>query len=121
MRRFVENGSNVEYGGNEMIKKKPYDGVVVAVRYTPQGNIDWVRAFERHGFVFTDRMMMKRDALVERLKAGKVFKTGERLIYQGNDFEVNDEIHWIEKNGDGVIVAGEASSDHDSLGELPII
>jgi hypothetical protein len=104
-----------------MIKKKPYDGVIVAVRYTQQGEIDWVRAFERHGFVFTDRMMMRRDELVKRLKAGKVFKTGVRLIYQGNDFEVKEDIRWIEKNGDGVIVAGKASSDHDSLGQLPII
>jgi hypothetical protein len=110
-----------------MIKKKPYDGVVVAVRYTPQGQIDWVRAFERHGFVFTDRMMMNRDELVERLKAGKVFKTGERLIYQGNDFEVKEDILWIKKSGDGtdndngVIVAGQGSSDRDSLGQLPII
>ena len=104
-----------------MIKKKPYDGVVVAVRYTPQGNIDWVRAFERHGFVFTDRMMMKRDQLVERLKSGKKFKTGERLIYQGNDFEIKEDIRWEEKNGEGVIVVGQDSPDHDSLGQLPII
>lgn len=104
-----------------MIKKKPYDGVVVAVRYNPQGNIDWVRAFERHGFVFSDRMMLKRNELVEQLKAGKVFKTGERLIYQGNDFEIKEDVRWIEKNGDGVIIAGQDSSDHDSLGKLPII
>ena len=76
-----------------MIRKKPYDGVVVAVRYTPQGQIDWVRAFERHGFVFTDRMMLKRADLIERLEAGKRFKTGERKVYQGSDFEVLDDIH----------------------------
>jgi hypothetical protein len=104
-----------------VIRKKPYDGVVVAVRYTPQGEIDWVRAFERHGFVFTDRMMMGRDELIARLKDGKVFKTGERLVYQGNDFEVKEDIRWIEKNGDGVIVAGQDSADQDSLGQLPII
>ena len=104
-----------------MIKKKPYDGVVVAVRYTPKGETDWVRAFERHGFVFTDRMMMGREELVERLKDGKVFKTGERLIYHGNDFDVKEDIHWIEKNGDGIIVAGQSSADRDSLGPLPII
>ena len=36
-----------------MIKKKPYDGVIVAARYTPQGEIELVRAFERRGFVFS--------------------------------------------------------------------
>ena len=104
-----------------MIKKKPYDGVIVAVRYTPLGEIEWVRAFERRGFVFTDHMMMDRSALVERLQEGKRFKTGERMPYQGNDFEINEDIRLVEKNGANVIVAGQASSDMDSLGTLPII
>ena len=104
-----------------MIKKKPYDGVVVAVRYTPQGQIDWVRAFERHGFVFTDRMLLKRSDLVERLQAGKRFKTGVRKTYQGSDFEVADDIRLVEKNGNAVVVVGQGSADQDSLGSLPII
>jgi hypothetical protein len=104
-----------------MIRKKPFDGVVVAVRYTPQGEIDWVRAFERHGFVFLDRVNLERDALVERLQAGKRFKTGERITYQGNDFSIKDDIHLIEKNGDHFIVAGHSSPDRDLLGDLPII
>lgn len=103
-----------------MIKKKPYDGVVVAVQYSSQGEIEWVRAFERHGFVFTDRLTMKRSELVERLQDGKRFKTGERLIYQGNDFEIIEDIQLIENNGDNVIVAGQNSSEQDSLGNLPI-
>lgn len=103
-----------------MIKKKPYDGVVVAVRYSTQGKIEWVRAFERKGFVFTDRMMMNRSDLVERLQDGKRFKTGERMTYQGNDFEIKEDIHILEKNGANVIVAGQATSDRDSL-DIPII
>ncbi len=104
-----------------MIKKKPYDGVVVAVRYTPLGEIDWVRAYERTGFVFKDRMMMGRADLVERLQNGKRFKTGLRLPYQGNDFEINEDIRLVEENGATVIVAGQAPSSQDSLGNLPII
>ena len=108
-----------------MIKKKSYDGVVVAARYTSQGEIEWVRAFERHGFVFSDRVMMKRETLVKRLREGKRFKTGERIIYKGNDFKINEEIRLIEKD-DGadngcVIIAGDAQSSQDSLGNIPII
>ena len=75
-----------------MIKKKSYDGVVTAVRYTSQGEIDWVRAFERRGFVFTDRVNLKRESLMERLMAGKRFKTGSRILYKGSDFEVYEDI-----------------------------
>lgn len=104
-----------------MIKKKPYDGVVVAVRYSSHGEIECVRAFERRGFVFTDRMMMNRSDLVERLQDGKRFKTGERIPYQGNDFEINEDIRLVKKNGANIIVAGQVASDQDSLGNLPII
>ena len=59
-----------------MIKKIPYDGVVVAAHYKPQGEIDWVRAFVRHGFVFSDRMDLDRETLIKYLRDGKKFKTG---------------------------------------------
>ena len=104
-----------------MIKKKPYDGVVVAVRYNPQGEIDWVRAFERRGFVFSDRINMDREALLARLQSGKRFKTGERKPYQGNDFEIGDDIRLVEKNGSSVIVSGQGSPERDMLTGLPII
>jgi len=104
-----------------MIKKKSYDGVVVAARYTPQGVIEWVRAFERHGFVFSDRMLMDRETLAEKLRAGKRFKTGERIIYQGNDFKINEDIHLIENDDSNVIIVGETSSNQDSLGYIPVI
>jgi len=104
-----------------MIKKKPYDGVIVAARYTSQGKIDWVRAFERHGFVFSDRLTMDRQTLIERLREGKRFKTGQRMVYQGNDFKIDEDISLIEIDGESVIVTGEISSKHDSLGNLPII
>ena len=107
-------------GEELMIKKKPYDGVVVAVRYSSQGEIERVRVFERHGFVFTDRMMMNRTDLVERLQNGKRFKTGARLLYQGNDFEIKEDINLVKKNGSDVIIVGQTTSEHDTLGNLPI-
>ena len=102
-----------------MIKKKPYDGVIVAAHYTSQGEIDWVRAFERHGFVFSDRVMLNRETLVERLQSGKRFKTGERVTYLGNDFRIKDDVRLVELNGGNVVLAGDISSKQDSLGNLP--
>lgn len=104
-----------------MIRKKPYDGVVVAARYSLQGEIEWVRAFERHGFVFSDLVMMDRKTLVENLRDGKRYKTGERMTYWGNDFKINEDICLIESDGGSVIIAGGTSSNQDFLGSLPII
>jgi len=58
---------------------------------------------------------------VQRLKAGKRFKTGSRKIYQGSDFEIYDDIQMIDKNEASVIVAGQQSAERDALGDLPII
>ena len=110
-----------ENGEKYMIKKKPYDGVIVAARYTPQGEIDRVRAFVRHGFVFSDRMDMDRETLLKNLREGKRFKTGERITYQGNDFRINDDIHLIESDSGSNIIAGDVSKDRDSLENIPII
>ncbi|MFC1996906.1 hypothetical protein ACFLXI_04780 [Chloroflexota bacterium] len=104
-----------------MIRKKPYDGVVVAARYTQQGELDWVRAFVRQGFVFSDRLLLDRETLVEHLQEGKRFKTGERMIYHGNDFKIIEDIHLIESDSGNLIIAGTGSSNQDSLGNIPIL
>ena len=49
---------------------KKFDGVIEAVRYK-DGQIDVVRAFERRGAAFSDRIMIDRKELLERLKEGK--------------------------------------------------
>ena len=64
---------------------------------------------------------MDRSTLEENLRAGKKFKTGERLVYQGNDFDVWEDIKLLEQDGASVIVAGDTPSKKDFLGDLPII
>ena len=56
---------------------KKFDGVVEAVRYK-SGQIVMVRAFERRGAAFSDRILMDRKELLGRLKDGKRFVTGKR-------------------------------------------
>ena len=54
-----------------MAEKNKYDGVITAVRYSSEGAVDWVRAFERRGPTFSDRLKLHRDELVEAIKSGK--------------------------------------------------
>jgi len=102
-------------------KVKKYDGVIEAVRYNPAGQIDWVRAYERYGFVFSDWIKLDRRTLIERLKAGKRFLVGQRLIYMGNDFEVSEPVRLVQRNGVEYILAGDSQEDQDHLGDVPII
>ncbi|MDP1779148.1 MAG: hypothetical protein Q8K73_02630, partial [Anaerolineales bacterium] len=48
---------------------KKIDGVIEAVRYK-NGQITWVRAYERRGATFSDRVLLDRKTLLQRLQKG---------------------------------------------------
>lgn len=101
--------------------KSKFDGVVEAVRYTPQGQIDWVRAYERRGSAFSDHVLIGRPALVERLKAGKHFVTGSRKEYLGGVFETGSPLRLAQQGGGELVVTGEPRHGCDHLEGVPII
>jgi hypothetical protein len=83
------------------LAKVKYDGVVVAVHYTPDNQVDWVRTFLRWGPVFSDRVMLDRQALVEHLES--------------------EPLRLIKTEGDFVLVTGDSRAEHDNLEGIPII
>jgi hypothetical protein len=76
-----------------------YDGIVEAVHYKPDGQVDWVRVFERRGPTFSDYLILKRDALVSRLKAGKKFMVGRRVPTMASTFEVSSPVKLVTAGG----------------------
>jgi hypothetical protein len=98
-----------------------YDGVVEAAHFKPDGQIDWVRVYLRRGAVFSDRILLGREAFIEQLKAGKRYMIGERIYNMGGKFTVDQPVHLLQKDGNQLIVVGDAK---DTMGELigvPII
>ncbi len=99
---------------------KKYDVVVEAVRYTPDGQVDTVRAFERRGPTFSDRVLVTRQALLDLLKRGKIVVAGEPVPFMASTFNISGVVH-LSKSGDGeVILCGNTQSNHDSLGGTPL-
>jgi hypothetical protein len=96
--------------------QKKLDGVIEAVRYTTSGKITFVRAYERHGVVWSDHVLLDRKELSERLKQGKRFVVGERRIYLGSVFETGKAVQQIE--GD-IVTEGQASA-RDLLAGVPV-
>ena len=72
--------------------QKKIDGVIEAVRYSPDGNILLARLYERRGVVWSDHVLMGRKDLVERLHDGKRFVTGERKPTLGSVFETGPKV-----------------------------
>lgn len=98
-----------------------YDGVVEAVHYAPDGNIAWVRTFERRGATFSERLILDRDTLISQLKEAKRYVAGKRVPFLGSTFEVSEELHLISVNGNELIVIGEQQPVTDNLKGIPII
>jgi hypothetical protein len=92
------------------------DGVIEAVHYTTGGKIAIVRAYERHGAVWTDRVLLDRKELSEQLKQGKHFVIGERKIYLGGIFRTGPAVRESEGN---IFIEGQTRAG-DVLTGVPV-
>ena len=101
--------------------KTRYDGVIEAVRYKPEGRVEWVRAYLRRGPIFSDYILLQRQPLIDLIKQGKHFVTGRRVPYQANAFEISEPLQVVEKSGRSILVAGAHILDSDNLPGVPQI
>jgi len=100
---------------------KKFDGVVVGVHFAADGQVAWVRAYERRGPTFTDRVLIKRQDFINRLKAGKKFVVGERIPYQASTFNVTDIVQVVQHNGQDILITGGAKAEVDDLAGVPVL
>lgn len=95
------------------------DGVIEAVHYSADGQVETVRYYERRGAVFSDRKLMTRDGLIRMLKARKVFFTGARKPFQGASFEVGKQVRLAGPAGQEVLTTADAPAGKDHLEGVP--
>lgn len=100
--------------------EKKYDGVIEAARYSRNGQIDFVRAYERRGFTFSDRVLLDRKTLLERLKARKRFMTGQRKPLLGSTFEGGRDVNLVTNDGHE-FVSTRPDATEDTLEGVPLI
>jgi hypothetical protein len=96
--------------------QKKWDGVIEAVRYSPGGKIEVVRAYERHGAVWSDHVLLLRDELSDRLKRGKRFAAGTRKLYLGSVFSTSSAVYQME----GHIITEGQTGVRDLLTGVPV-
>lgn len=98
-----------------------YDGVVEAVHYTPEGRVDWVRAYLRRGIAWGDWVIIPRENLIKEIKAGKRMMVGKRVEYMAGTFDVTVPLQVSGKDGQEVITTSTASADRDTLEGVPVL
>jgi hypothetical protein len=101
--------------------KQKFDGIVEAVHYAADGQVVWVRAYERRGAAFSDRVLIPRQELVNKLKTGKQYLTGHRKKYLGGTFDASQPVRLVTRDGREVLVVGEGQTERDHLEGVPII
>lgn len=94
-----------------------FDGVIEAVRYKA-GKIELVRAYERRGTTFSDRVLLDRKTLLERLNDGKRFVTGQRKQYLASTFDVGKAVNLLGQDNNQVVTT-LAQSSQDDLEGMP--
>ena len=98
---------------------KRFDGVIEAVRYK-NGQIVIVRAFERRGTAFSDRVLLDRKEFLERLKKGQKYLVGKRKEFLAGTFDVQEKpVQVLEQNGKEII-STRPDADHDELEQAPV-
>ncbi|MBI5841745.1 MAG: hypothetical protein HZB19_16775 [Chloroflexi bacterium] len=97
---------------------KKFDGVIEAVHYK-NGQIQMVRAYERRGATFSDRVLLDRKALLERLQGGKRFVTGQREELLASTFKTGKDVITVKQNGREWL-ATRSDVSHDELEEVPV-
>ena len=96
-----------------------YDGVIEAVRYKYNGEIDMVRVYKKRGFVFSDNILMDRDALIEQMTKGKKYVTGQRQINVANVFLIGKSLHLSGKSKP-IITTKEQAGSQDFLANVSV-
>ncbi len=100
---------------------RKFHGVIEAVRYGPDGQVQMVRFYERRGASFSDHMLMTRVELISRLKAGKVYLTGRRVERMASTFELSGEVNLAGQAGSEWLVSRQATdARQDNLSGVPL-
>jgi hypothetical protein len=97
------------------------DGVVDAVRYAADGQVEWVRVYERRGPTYSDHLLLNREQLIARLKSGKRFQVGRRKELQASTFELGEMVRLVQQNGRDYLSLGKESGARDHLEGVPAI
>jgi len=99
-----------------------FDGVVEAVRYKKQGEIQMVRAYQRRGPTWSDHVLMERGELLSQLKSGKRYFTGRRIQNLGSEFELGSQVRLVGNGKEEHIISGTSSqAERDVLDGVPLL
>lgn len=101
---------------------KKIDGVIEAAHYTPDGQVDWVRAYLRRGPTWSDRVILTRASLMDEIHSGKQMVVGQRIEFMASTFNISAPVTVVGPKGREVLVTSPSSSaERDHLENMPVL
>ncbi len=97
---------------------KKIDGVIEAVRYK-NGQITMARIYEKRGATFSDRIMVERKVLLERIQKGLQYVTGAREELLASTFTTGKSVLLV-KNNDREFLSTRNDATNDELEGVPV-
>ena len=97
---------------------KKIDGVIEAVRYK-NGQIAMARIYEKRGATFSDRIIVDRKVLLERLQKGLQYVIGAREDLLASTFTVGKRVLLVKKD-DREFLATHDNATNDLLEGAPV-
>lgn len=96
---------------------KKIDGVIEAARYK-NGQILVVRVYERRGATFSDRVVLDRKTLLERLKNGQQYVSGSREELRASTFKFGKPVIVV-KQDEHELLSTRDNATRDELEDVP--
>ncbi len=91
-----------------------------AAHFNKDGDLLWVRAYERRGPTWSDVVLLDREHLIKKIKSGKRFFVGKRIAFLASEFQLRDQFHINTlKTGFVITLGKDKKADSDRLQKLP--
>jgi hypothetical protein len=100
---------------------KKFDGVIEAVHYASEGRVDWVRAYLRRGPAWSDRVVLKRQQLIDEIHSGKRMAIGKRVEFMAGTFDFISPVQLAGSPGNEFLVVPNTTTDCDNLEGAPLL
>jgi len=103
------------------MKKISADIIIEAARLKPNGQLDFVRAYQRRGATYSDCVLLSRNELIEQLLKGKAVATGQRMHLLASTFNKVTPVRIAPSTNRYVITSGNPGAAQDELPDTPIL
>jgi hypothetical protein len=104
-----------------MMKKRSPDLIIEAAHFMPNGQLDYVRAYQKRGATYSDCLLLKRGQLVELIDGGLKAATGQRIHLMGNKFTRIIPVKLVSFNNHITFTTGDPVAGQKDLPDIPTI